>query len=894
MTQPAHDPDDLDPQGTQEWLDAIDGVIRNEGEARAHYLVSRQIERVLEAGIDIPYSANTQYINTIPASQQPRYPGDADMELRIHSYIRWNAMAMVVRANKHTNVGGHIASFASAATLYDVGFSHFWHAPDAGHDGDLVFFQGHSVPGVYARAFMLGRLTETQLDNFRQEVSGQGIASYPHPWLMPDFWQFPTVSMGLGPLCAIYAARFMKYLASRNLIDAERARARKVWAFLGDGETDEVEALGAIGMAARERLDNLIFVINCNLQRLDGPVRGNGKIIQELEAEFRGAGWNVIKVIWGTHWDALFARDKKGILKKRMMECVDGEYQTFKAKNGAYVREHFFNTPELKELVADWTDEQVWQLNRGGHDIFKIFAAYKAATEHTGQPTLILAKTIKGYGMGQAGEAMNISHQQKKMDLESMRHFRDQFHIPVPDDQLAELPYLKFPEDSAEYQYMRAQRMKLGGFLPSRRRKAAEPLPVPPLSAFDALLQASGDGRELSTTMAMVRIMNILLKDKALGKHIVPIVPDESRTFGMEGMFRQYGIWNQQGQHYVPEDHDQLMFYKESEHGQILQEGINEAGAMADWIAAGTAYSVHGVQMVPFYICYSMFGLQRTLDLVWAAGDQRARGFLIGGTAGRTTLNGEGLQHEDGHSQVLASLVPNCVSYDPTFQYEVAVIVQDGMRRMFVEQEDVYYYLTVMNENYTHPEMPAGAEADILKGMYLFRAAQPKAVDAPRVQLLGSGAIFNEVIAAAQLLEADWGVAADLWSCPSFNELARDGIEVERWNLLHPEQEPRESHVAHKLAEREGPVIAATDYVRLFAEQIRPFVPGRYVTLGTDGFGRSDTRAQLRHFFEVDRHWITLAALRALADEGRIDRSRVADAMKKYGMDADKPNPLTV
>ena len=894
MAQTTSSPDDLDPQGTQEWLDALDGVIRNEGEARAHYLVSRQIERVLETGIDIPYSANTQYINTIPASHQPRYPGDADRELRIHSYIRWNAMAMVVRANKHTNVGGHIASFASAAALYDVGFSHFWHAPSAEHDGDLVFFQGHSVPGVYARAFLLGRLSEAQLDNFRQEVSGQGIASYPHPWLMPDFWQFPTVSMGLGPLCAIYAARFMKYLASRNLIDAERARARKVWAFLGDGETDEVEALGAIGMAAREKLDNLIFVINCNLQRLDGPVRGNGKIIQELEAEFRGAGWNVIKVIWGTQWDALFARDHKGILKKRMMECVDGEYQTFKAKNGAYVREHFFNTPELKELVADWTDEQVWQLNRGGHDIFKIFAAYKAATEHTGQPTLILAKTIKGYGMGQAGEAMNISHQQKKMDLESMRHFRDQFHIPVPDDQLAELPYLKFPEDSAEYQYMRAQRMKLGGFLPSRRRKAAEPLPVPPLSAFDALLQASGDGRELSTTMAMVRIMNILLKDKALGKHIVPIVPDESRTFGMEGMFRQYGIWNQQGQHYVPEDHDQLMFYKESEHGQILQEGINEAGAMADWIAAGTAYSVHGVQMVPFYICYSMFGLQRTLDLVWAAGDQRARGFLIGGTAGRTTLNGEGLQHEDGHSQVLASLLPNCVSYDPTFQYEVAVIVQDGMRRMFVEQEDVFYYLTVMNENYSHPEMPAGAEADILKGMYLFRAAQPKTADAPRVQLLGSGVIFREVIAAAGLLEADWGVAADLWSCPSFTELARDGHDVERWNLLHPADEPRASHVARKLAGAEGPVIAATDYVRLFAEQIRPFVPGRYVTLGTDGFGRSDTRERLRHFFEVDRHWIALAALRALADEGRIARARVLDAMKKYGIDADKPNPLTV
>ena len=895
MTQEARrDPDDLDPQGTQEWLDALDGVIENEGEERAHYLVNRQIERALEAGIDIPYSANTQYINTIPADHQPRYPGDADMELRIHAYIRWNAMAMVVRANKHTNVGGHIASFASAATLYDVGFSHFWHAPSDEHDGDLVYFQGHSIPGVYARAFLLGRLTVEQLDNFRQEVSGKGLSSYPHPWLMPDFWQFPTVSMGLGPLCAIYAARFMKYLASRNIIDPQRARARKVWAFLGDGETDEVEALGAIGMAAREKLDNLIFVINCNLQRLDGPVRGNGKIIQELEAQFRGAGWNVIKVIWGTHWDTLFARDKKGILKKRMMECVDGEYQTFKAKNGAYVREHFFNTPELKELVADWTDDQVWQLNRGGHDIFKIFAAYKAATEHTGQPTLILAKTIKGYGMGQAGEAMNISHQQKKMALKSIRHFRDQFQIPVPDEQLDELPYLKFPENSAEYQYLREHRMKLGGFLPARRRKAPEALPVPQLSAFDVLLQASGEERKLSTTMALVRIMNILLKDKALGKHIVPIVPDESRTFGMEGMFRQYGIWNQQGQKYVPEDHDQIMFYREVETGQVLQEGINEAGSMADWIAAGTSYSVHGVQMVPFFISYSMFGMQRTMDLVWAAGDARSRGFIIGGTSGRTTLNGEGLQHEDGHSHVLASLVPNCVSYDPTFQYEVAVIVQDGMRRMFVEQEDVFYYLTVMNENYEHPAMPAGIEADIIKGMYLFRAAEAKNADAPRVQLMGSGAIFNEAVAAAWLLEQDWGVAADLWSCPSFTELARDGRDAEHWNMLHPADEPRLSHVASKLAGHDGPVIAASDYVRTFAEQIRPFVPRRYVTLGTDGFGRSDTRVRLRHFFEVDRYWIALAALRALADEGRIERGKVLEAMEKYGIDADKPNPLAV
>ena len=882
---------DPDAQETQEWLDALAGVIDNEGAERAHYLIETLIDTAREEGVDIPYSANTQYINTIPADQQPAYPGNPDMEIKLHSYIRWNAMAMVVRANKNTNVGGHIASFASAAALYDVGFSHFWKSLEHDTGGDLIFFQGHSVPGVYARAFMLGRLTEEQMDSFRQEVSGRGISSYPHPWLMPDFWQFPTVSMGLGPLQAIYQARFMKYLASRGLIDATKAEQRKVWAFLGDGETDEVESLGAIGMAARERLDNLVFVINCNLQRLDGPVRGNGKIIQELEAEFRGAGWNVIKVIWGTHWDTLLQRDKKGILKKRMMECVDGEYQTFKAKDGAYVREHFFNTPELKELVADWTDDEIWNLNRGGHDLFKIFAAYKAASEHKGQPTLILAKTIKGFGMGQAGEAMNISHQQKKLDVDAIRRFRDRFGLPVPDDQLAELPYLRFEEGSPEYKYMMERRMALGGFLPQRRQKA-EALAVPGLDAFAALLKASGEGRELSTTMAIVRIMNTLLKDKQIGRHIVPIVPDESRTFGMEGMFRQYGIWNQQGQKYVPEDHDQLMFYKESETGQVLQEGINEAGAMADWIAAGTAYSVHNVQMVPFYIFYSMFGLQRTMDLCWAAADQRTRGFMIGGTAGRTTLNGEGLQHEDGHSQIMANMIPNCVSYDPTFQYEVAVIVQDGMRRMFAEQEDIYYYITVMNENYEHPEMPAGAEKDILKGMYAFRKGADK--KGPRVQLLGSGTIFNEVIAAAELLKNDWGVEADLWGCPSFNELTRDGQHCERWNLLHPMEAPKKSHVETCLEGSEGPVIAATDYMKLFAEQIRPFVKRTYVTLGTDGFGRSDTREQLRHFFEVDRYWVTLAALKALADDGVIAREKVAAAMVKYKLDPNKPDPVTV
>ncbi|MBL8438434.1 MAG: pyruvate dehydrogenase (acetyl-transferring), homodimeric type [Zoogloeaceae bacterium] len=881
---------DPDTQETQEWLDALRGVIDQEGAERGHFLIEKLIEEGREAGINIPYSATTQYINTIPADQQPKYPGDPDMEIKLHSYIRWNAMAMVVRANKHTNVGGHIASFASSAALYDVGFSHFWKSINHDSGGDMIYFQGHSVPGVYSRAYMLGRLSDDQMDSFRQEVDGKGISSYPHPWLMPDFWQFPTVSMGLGPICAIYAARFTKYLASRGLIDAEKAATRKVWAFLGDGETDEVESLGAIGMAAREKLDNLIFVINCNLQRLDGPVRGNGKIIQELESEFRGAGWNVIKLVWGTHWDTLFQRDTKGILKKRMMELCDGEYQTFKAKNGAYVREHFFNTPELRALVADWTDEQVWNLNRGGHDLFKIFAAYNAAVNHKGQPTLILAKTIKGFGMGQAGEAMNISHQQKKLDKEAIGRFRDRFGIPVPDDKLEELPYLKFPEDSAEYKYMMQRRVDLGGFLPQRRR-VAEALAVPGLDTFKALLQASGEGRELSTTMAIVRIMNTLLKDKQIGKNIVPIVPDESRTFGMEGMFRQYGIWNQEGQKYVPEDHDQLMFYKESVTGQVLQEGINEAGSMADWIAAGTAYSVHGVQMVPFYIFYSMFGLQRTMDMCWAAADQRTRGFLIGGTAGRTTLNGEGLQHEDGHSQLLAQMIPNCISYDPTFQYEVAVIVQDGMRRMFAEQEDVYYYITVMNENYEHPGMPEGAEADIIKGMYAFRKGGDGKT---RVQLLGSGTIFNEVIAAADLLKNDWGVEADIWGCPSFNELARNGQDTARWNMLHPMEAPKKSHVEQKLEGASGPVVAATDYIKLFADQIRPFVKQTYITLGTDGFGRSDTREKLRHFFEVNRYWVTLAALKALADDGLIERDKVAAALVKYNLDPAKPNPMSV
>jgi len=879
---------DHDPQETREWLEALEGVLAAEGPDRAQFLIEALIDKARRSGAYLPFSANTAYINTIPVEKQVRLPGDFNIEQTIRHYVRWNAMAMVVRANRDTNVGGHIASFASAAMLYDIGYNHFWHSPSEGHGGDLVFVQGHSAPGVYARAFMLGRFTPAQMDNFRQEVDGKGISSYPHPWLMPDFWQFPTVSMGLGPLMAIYQARFMKYLQDRGLAKTD---GRKVWAFMGDGEMDEPESMGAIGMAARERLDNLVFVVNCNLQRLDGPVRGNGKIIQELESDFRGAGWNVIKVVWGRHWDPLFARDKKGIMMRRMMEIVDGEYQTIKSKNGAYVREHFFNTPELKELVADYSDDDIWKLNRGGHDPFKVYNAYHAAVNHKGQPTVILAKTIKGYGMGESGEAQNITHQQKKMSVESIKRFRDRFGIPVPDDQLENVPYVTFPEGSPELEYMRARRMELGGYLPARRRQSA-PLVTPELAAFERFLKSTED-REISTTMAFVQILQLLLRDKNIGRHIVPIVPDESRTFGMEGMFRQLGIWNQQGQLYTPQDSDQLMFYKESKDGQILQEGINEAGGMCDWIAAATSYSTHDVPMIPFFIFYSMFGFQRVGDLAWAAGDMRSRGFLLGGTAGRTTLNGEGLQHEDGHSHVMSATIPNCISYDPTFGYEVAVIIQDGLKRMYAERQDVYYYLTVMNENYRQPAMPEGAAPAIIKGMYLFRAGAKKP-KAPRVQLLGSGTIFREVVEAATLLADDWGVEADLWSCPSFTELARDGMAVARENLMHPTAKAKRSHVEGCLEGTQGPVIAATDYVRAFAEQIRAYVPRRYLVLGTDGFGRSDTREKLRRFFEVDRFYVTVAALKALADEGAMPAARVADAMKKYGIDPAKPAPWTV
>jgi len=882
---------DTDPQETQEWLEALDSVLKHEGAHRAHFLLEQLVDKARRSGAYFPFSATTAYMNTIPPQLEEHMPGDAEIENRIRSYVRWNAMAMVIRANKHTNVGGHIASFASAATLYDVGFNHFWRAQSDTFGGDLVFVQGHSAPGVYARAFMLGRLTSEQMDNFRQEVDGKGLSSYPHPWLMPDFWQFPTVSMGLGPLMAIYQARFMRYMKDRAILPAQ---GRKVWAFMGDGEMDEPESLGAISLAGRERLDNLIFVINCNLQRLDGPVRGNGKIIQELESDFRGAGWNVIKVIWGGYWEPLFMRDTKGILLKRMAECVDGEYQTFKSKDGAYVRKHFFGKyPELLEMVSTMSDDDIWRLNRGGHDPYKIYAAYAAAMKHTGQPTVILAKTIKGYGMGEAGESQNITHQQKKMGTSSIKSFRNRFAVPVPDDKLEEVPYVNFPEGSPELKYMHERRQALGGYQPARRQKA-EPLEVPLLSAFETLLKASGAGRELSTTMAFVRILTTLVRDKKIGKFVVPIVPDESRTFGMEGMFRQLGIYSHVGQLYTPQDADQLMFYKEDQKGQVLQEGINEPGAMSSWIAAATSYSTHGISMIPFYIFYSMFGFQRVGDLAWAAGDMRARGFLLGGTAGRTTLNGEGLQHEDGHSHLLAATIPNCVAYDPTYAYELAVIIQDGLRRMYQNQEDIYYYITVMNENYEHPAMPEGVEKGILKGMYLLREGKAKK-NAPKVQLLGSGTILREVVAGADLLEKDFGIAADIWSVTSFNELRRDGIDVQRWNMLHPEAEPRRSHIETCLKDREGPVIASTDYMKMFADQVRGFLPTHHFhALGADGFGRSDTREKLRRFFEVDRNYVAVAALKALADMELVPRKKVAEAIKKYGIDPEKPNPTTV
>ena len=887
---------DPDPTETREWIESLDAVINHDGAERAHFLLERMVDSARRSGGYLPFDPTTEYVNTIPPQREARMSGDAAMEWRIRTLIRWNAMAMVVRANrKPGELGGHIASFASSATLYDVGFNHFWRAPSADHPGDLVFHQGHSSPGIYARSFLEGRIGEDQLDLFRMEVAGRGrgLSSYPHPWLMPDYWQVPTVSMGLGPIQAIYQAQFWKYLEHRGLIPKSD---RKIWCFMGDGESDEPESLGAISLAGREGLDNLIFVINCNLQRLDGPVRGNGKIIQELEGVFRGAGWNALKVVWGSYWDPLLARDTKGVLRKLMMETIDGEYQACKAFGGAYTREHFFGKyPETREMVANLSDDDIWRLNRGGHDPHKVYAAYHTAVNTKGMPTVILAKTVKGYGMGAAGESQNPTHQQKKLDEEAVRHFRDRFNIPVSDEKLKDVPYYHPGKDSPEVQYMLERRKALGGFLPQRRRQTDVKLKAPELPAFEQITKGTGD-REISTTMALVRGMNLLLRDKQIGPRVVPIVADEARTFGMEGMFRQIGIYAPFGQKYRPQDADQLLYYREDQKGQVLQEGISEAGGMAAWMAAASSYSISNTPMLPFFIYYSMFGFQRIGDLAWAAGDMRSRGFLIGGTAGRTTLNGEGLQHEDGHSHLLAGAIPNVRAYDPTFSYEIAVIMQDGTRRMLELQEDVYYYLTVMNENYPHPDLPQGAEEGIIKGMYLFKDAGKLKKGEPRVQLLGAGTILREAIAAAELLEKDFGISADIWSVPSFSEVRRDGFDAERWNRLHPEAEQRVPYVTGLLQGRQGPAVAATDYVREYADQIRAFMPDgmRYTALGTDGYGRSDTREHLRGFFEVDRYWIAHAALAALAKDGKVNAKDVSRAIKMYKLDPDKPNPMTV
>lgn len=877
---------DIDPQETREWLASLESVLRTEGDERASFIIETLLEQAAKSGLNFNSGFTTAYLNTIPVEQEPEYPGNLEIERRIEAYIRWNAMAMVLKAGKHTNVGGHIASFASSAVLYEVGQNHFWYGHDGKQGGDLIYFQGHVSPGMYARAFVEGRLTKEQLDNFRQETGGCGLSSYPHPWLMPEFWQFPTVSMGLGPMMALYQARFIRYMESRGLIEKT---GQKVWAFLGDGEMDEPESRGQIGLAAREKLNNLVFVINCNLQRLDGPVRGNGKIIQELESEFRGAGWNIIKVIWGGQWDAIFAKDINGILPKRLMEIPDGDYQTFKAKDGAYIREHLFNSPELKALVADLTDEEIYGLNRGGHDPKKVYAAYKKAME-SDKPTLILAKTVKGWAMGGAAESQNVAHQSKKMNLEQLLAFRDRFDLPLTDEQVEKLEYLQFDSASPEYEYLHARRKALEGYLPTRRTKS-EALPIPELKAFSAVTAATKEGREISTTMAFVRVLNTLMKDKVLGKHIVPIVPDESRTFGMEGMFRQYGIWNPLGQQYTPSDAEQLMFYKESEQGQLLQEGINEAGAVCDWIAAATSYSVHGVPMIPFFIYYSMFGFQRFGDFAWAAGDQRARGFLLGGTAGRTTLNGEGLQHEDGHSHLYASTVPNCIPYDPTFAYEVAVIIRDGLRRMYAENEDVYFYITLLNENYAHPEIPEGSEEGILKGMHQVGAYKGHK---GHVQLMGSGSILIEVIEGAKLLADEWDIGSDVWSATSFTLLAREAADVERYNRLHPLSKPRKAFINTQLHDKEGPIIVSTDYIRSYPDQIRAYLPKErdMLVLGTDGFGRSDTREALRSHFEVDRYHVVVAALKSLAEQGKISVEKVQEAIEKYGIDTEKQYSL--
>lgn len=888
MTEMMHQ--DVDPQETQEWLDSLESVLEEEGVERAHFLLESLIEKARRNGAHLPYDATTAYINTIPPGQEPTMPGDQTIEGSIRNALRWNALMMVLRASKKDlELGGHISSFASSAMLYDVGFNHFFKAPNDKDGGDFIMYQGHVAPGIYSRAYIEGRLTEEQLDGFRQEVDGKGLSSYPHPKLMPEFWQFPTVSMGLGPMQAIYQARFLKYLTNRGLKDCSDQR---VWCFLGDGEIDEPESLGAIGLASREGLDNLTFVVNCNLQRLDGPVRGNGKIIQELEGTFRGAGWEVIKVIWGRYWDPLLARDTTGKLLQIMNETVDGEYQNFKAKGGAYTREHFFGKyPEVKEMVSNMSDEDIWRLNRGGHDPVKVYAAYDRAVNTKGRPQVILAKTVKGYGMGAAGEGKNIAHQVKKMDMDAIKHYRDRFNIPVSDDKLADLPYYKFDEDSVEMKYLRERREALKGYMPRRLAKSTEELPAPALKAFEAVTKGSGD-REISTTMAFVRVLTALLKDKQIGKRIVPIIPDEARTFGMEGLFRQVGIYSSQGQKYEPQDSDQVAYYREDQKGQVLQEGINELGAMASWLSAGTSYSTNDLPMVPFYIYYSMFGFQRVGDLAWAAGDSQTRGFLVGGTAGRTTLNGEGLQHQDGHSHTQAALIPNCISYDPTYGYEVAVIVQDGLRRMLEEQEDVFYYLTVMNENYKQPEMPKGVEEGIIKGIYKLETIG-RANSKKKVKLLGSGTILEQVRAAATKLHDDYGVAVEVYSVPSFNELARDGQECDRFNMYHPEADAKVPYITEVLSEGfDGPTITATDYIKNYGEQVRAYVPGTYRVLGTDGFGRSDSRANLRRHFEVDADYVTFAALYELYKQGELDGKALNKAMQDLGIDPDKINPL--
>jgi pyruvate dehydrogenase E1 component len=889
-------PYDIDAQETREWLDALTAVIEAEGPDRAHFLLEQLLEEARQHSVDMPFSANTGYVNTIEPEQEEHSPGNLELEGRLRAYMRWNAMALVVKANRLDpadggDLGGHISSFASLAHLFAAGFNHFWHADGHGHGGDLLYIQGHSAPGIYARAFLEGRITEEQMLNFRQEVGGKGLSSYPHPKLMPEFWQFPTVSMGLGPLMSIYQARFLKYLHARGIADTSK---RKVWVFCGDGEMDEPESLGAIGLAAREKLDNLIFVINCNLQRLDGPVRGNGKIVQELEGEFRGAGWNVIKLLWGSNWDPLLARDKDGALRKVMLDTLDGDYQAFKANDGAFVRKHFFGRdPRTLEMVSKMSDEDIFALRRGGHDAAKVYAAFHRANQHTGGPSVLLVKTVKGWGMGKAGEGKNTAHQAKKLGDDDIRHFRDRFNIPIPDSELAKIPFYKPADDTPEMKYLHERRKALGGYLPHRRTKADEHFTVPALETFKSVLDPTAAGREISTTQAYVRCLTQLLRDQALGPRVVPILVDEARTFGMEGLFRQIGIYNPEGQKYTPVDKDQVMYYREDKAGQILQEGINEAGGMSSWIAAATSYSTNNRIMVPFYIYYSMFGFQRIGDLAWAAGDMQARGFLLGGTSGRTTLNGEGLQHEDGHSHILAGTIPNCISYDPTFAHEVGVILHHGLKRMVERQENVFYYLTLLNENYPMPGLTAGTEEQIIKGMYLLEAGEG-AKSAPRVNLLGSGTILRESMEARKLLAVDWGVAASVFSCPSFNELARDGQDCDRWNLLHPTETPRVSFVEQQLAGHAGPVVASTDYMKNYAEQIRAFIPkGRsYKVLGTDGFGRSDFRSKLREHFEVNRHYIVVATLKSLADEGTLPAAKVAEAIRKYGIDADKLNPL--